>query len=272
MSGREVNLDKRALFLGQPSKQRIFISYRRDDAQWAAGRLADALSAYFGDQRVFRDIDGIAGGADFGDVIQENLGTADAVIVLIGPDWLDAADSQGRQRLQNPTDWVVREVATALEKGVPVYPVLVDGAAMPRSDELPEALKPLVRFNALSISDDRWQADVSRLARIVALDIPSETGRHLQRINLLISTALLLALVFTVSVVVSNLLLKSSRVAADVTSAQPNGKQAWRFTQLFDSVKTEDPRQNTGGEAWDSSRPGDCTNPPESWLVPLSTM
>jgi len=125
VSGREVNLDKRALFLGQPSKQRIFISYRRDDAQWAAGRLADALSAYFGDQRVFRDIDGIAGGADFGDVIQENLGTADAVIVLIGPDWLDAADSQGRQRLQNPTDWVVREVATALEKGVPIYPVLV---------------------------------------------------------------------------------------------------------------------------------------------------
>ncbi len=93
LSGRDVNLDKRALFLGQPSKQRIFISYRRDDAQWAAGRLADALSAYFGDQRVFRDIDGIAGGADFGHLIQENLGTADVVIVLIGPDWLDAADS-----------------------------------------------------------------------------------------------------------------------------------------------------------------------------------
>ncbi len=163
-------------------------------------------------------------------------------------------------------------MVTALENGVPVYPVLVDGAAMPRSDEFPEALKPLVRFNALAISDDRWQADVSRLARIVALDILSETGRHLQRINLLVSAILLLALVFTVSVVVSNLLLKRSQVTAEASRAQPNGKQTWRFAQLFDRVKIEVLCQKPAGETRDSSRPRDCTHPPESWLVPLSTM
>ncbi len=65
---------------------KIFISYRRSDAQGVAGRLNDSLGAYFGHDRMFRDIGDLAGGADFGDVIHGNLGTADALIVLIGTD------------------------------------------------------------------------------------------------------------------------------------------------------------------------------------------
>ena len=170
--------------------QRIFISYRRGDTQWAAGRLADSLAAYFGDKRVFRDVESIAGGADFGEVIRHTLGSADAVVVLIGPDWLDARDGAGRRRLDEADDWVAREVAAALEAAVPVYPVLVEGTPMPRADELPESLRALTRFNAISISDGRWREDVTRLARIIALDIPSATARQLQRVNLLVSLAL----------------------------------------------------------------------------------
>jgi len=107
--------------------QRIFISYRRDDTQWVAGRLGDSLGAYFGDSRVFRDVEGIAGGADFGEVIRHTLGSADAVVVLIGPDWLSASDDRGHRRLDDADDWVCHEVSAALEAGVPVYPVLVEG-------------------------------------------------------------------------------------------------------------------------------------------------
>jgi hypothetical protein len=57
-------------------------------------------------------------------------------------------------------------------------------------DELPKVLQPLVRHNAVSISDRRWDTDVTRLAQIVALDIPSATESTLHWLNLGISGAL----------------------------------------------------------------------------------
>jgi hypothetical protein len=76
------------MFWKKKKEGRIFISYRRTDAKGVAGRLSDTLEAYFGNNRVFRDIEDITGGAEFGQVIEKNLHSSDAVIVLIGPDWL----------------------------------------------------------------------------------------------------------------------------------------------------------------------------------------
>lgn len=191
--------------LGPPPQRRIFISYRRQDAQWFAARLADSLSAYFGDQRVFRDIEGIAGGADFGAVIHDSLNSSDAVIVVIGKSWLNARDEQGGRRLDATGDWVSQEVGTALEKGVPVYPVLVEDTPMPRADELPPSLQPLLRFNAISISDRRWEVDTTRLAKIVSLDIPSFKERRLQAVNLLASSMLVVSIAFLVTMLMAGL-------------------------------------------------------------------
>ena len=229
-------------------EQRIFISYRRGDTQWVAGRLADSLVAYFGDSRVFRDVEGIAGGADFGDVIRDTLGSADAVVVLIGPDWLSACDDAGNRRLDDADDWVAHEVCAALEAGVPVYPVLVEGTPMPRAEELPESLRPLTRFNAISIGDSRWRDDVTRLAKIIALDIPSATARQLHRVNVLIATALVVAVALTVATVIGNLLVASS------TLTDGRGLPYWALNQLFESAAD-----------------GRCVNPPAPWFVPLST-
>lgn len=193
-----------ALWQNTP-RGRVFISYRRDDTQWVAGRLADSLGHYFGDKRVFRDIEGIAGGAEFGDVIHETLGKADAVVVLIGGSWLSVTDETGQRRLDDPGDWVAQELATALEAGIPVYPVLVEETPMPQADALPERLRRLTRFNAITVSDNRWDSDVARLAKIVSLDIPSATERKLQGINLLISLALVLSVLLTCTILFSNL-------------------------------------------------------------------
>lgn len=173
---------------------RVFISYRRSDTQWFAGRLADTLCQYFGDERVFRDIEDIKAGADFGEVIHGNLAQTDAAVVLIGDKWLDASDEQGNRRLDAPDDWVRNEIESALAAQIPVYPVLVEGTTMPRVGELPERLQPLLRFNAVSLSDACWNADVTRLARIISLDIPSQNERKLLRLSLLISIALTLSL------------------------------------------------------------------------------
>lgn len=173
---------------------KLFISYRRGDARGIAGRLGDTLGTYFGDERVFRDIESIEGGADFGNVIEESLQTADAVIVLIGPDWLSIKGENGQRRLDDPEDWVAQEIAVAMELKKPVFPVLVENASMPRAEELPDKLKPLTRYNAISLSDDRWKTDVLRLGKIISFDIPSASERKLFWIRLGVSFSLSVSL------------------------------------------------------------------------------
>lgn len=182
----------------QQPERRIFISYRRSDAEGFAGRLNDTLDAYFGEGRVFRDIESIQGGSQFAEVIDNALGQADALIVLIGPGWLNATDSEGRSRLHDPDDFVALEIATALERGIPVYPVLVKGARMPQSAELPERLRRLSDFNAVSLATHNWKVDATRLAKIMALDVPGSLAeRELFGVNLWICASLFGAVGFT---------------------------------------------------------------------------
>lgn len=141
---------------------RLFLSYRRDDSAGFAGRLADALEHRFGGGSVFRDVDDIRPGEDFAQAIARHLATVEAVLVLIGPRWL-AADSHGRKRLHDPDDWVRREIQVALDSGKPVIPVLVGGAPMPAAADLPTDLTGLARLQAAVLSDNGWQADVTRL-------------------------------------------------------------------------------------------------------------
>lgn len=141
----------------------IFISYRRDDCAGHAGRLYDRLRDHFGPENIFRDIDTIEPGQDFVDAIETAVGACPAVVVLIGKQWANIKDAEGRRRLDNPEDFVRLEVAAALKRKVRVVPVLLQGAAMPASTDLPEPLAKLARLNAIEVSDTRWDYDVGRL-------------------------------------------------------------------------------------------------------------
>jgi hypothetical protein len=178
---------------------RIFISYRRSDVRGVAGRIDDGLSAYFGAHRVFRDIDDIDTGADFLDTINAGLASADAAIVVIGPGWLGAVGADGQRRLDRPDDVVAREIAAALERGIPVIPVLVEDATMPQAADLPVALRSLARHNAITVTDARWERDVERLAKALAFDIPGSVAeRKLGQAKVAILVALFVALSFSV--------------------------------------------------------------------------
>ena len=141
----------------------IFISYRRDDSSGYAGRIHDLLAERFGAGRVFRDVSAIPGGVDFPRAIEDAIAAADAVVVVIGRDWLTIRDAAGARRLDDPDDFVRLEIAAALDGGVLVIPVLVEGATMPPPEGLPPSLAPLSRLNALEISDSRWEYDSGRL-------------------------------------------------------------------------------------------------------------
>ncbi len=151
---------------------KIFISYRRDDSASQAGRLYDRLEGHFGQGQVFMDVDAIKPGVNFVETVQQAIGECDGLVAVIGRDWLQVSDATGARRLDDPTDLVRLEIATALERGIPVIPVLVQGAQMPRSTDLPDGLKELASRNALELSDARFRADVERL--IEALEAPTQ--------------------------------------------------------------------------------------------------
>jgi TIR domain len=150
---------------------RVFISYRRDDAAGYAGRLEEALERRLGHGSVFRDVLDIAPGEDFVQAIRARLSGAKAVLVLIGPRWA-GTDAAGQRRIDDEQDFVRLEVAAALDSGAQVVPVLLPGAEMPAEASLPAPLQALARRNALSLGDAHWDADIARLAHSIGLPQP----------------------------------------------------------------------------------------------------
>src|SRR5215469_4681140 len=122
---------------------KIFINYRRDDSPGTAGRLHDRLAQTFGRNNLFMDVDHIPAGVDFVEYLHSQVAACRVFLAVIGRNWLDAKDDDGRRRLDNPDDFVAIEIAAALSRDIRVIPVLVDGALMPKARDLPEPLKPL---------------------------------------------------------------------------------------------------------------------------------
>ena len=154
---------------------RLFLCYRRDDTQDAAGRLHDRLVDAYGEESVFMDIDSVPLGVDFVEFVTEQIASCRAVVVMIGQRWVTIRDKQRRRRLDNPDDLVRAEVAAALKRKIPVIPVLVQNAPMPSADVLPEDLRLLARRNGLELSATRWKGDVQRLLTELDKYLPRRT-------------------------------------------------------------------------------------------------
>lgn len=137
----------------------VFISYRREDSAPYAGRLCDRLASLFGHDRVFMDVEDIRPGQDFTKAIEEKIASSDAVIAVIGPEWLTTM----RQRLDAQEDFVRSEIAEALKRDVTVIPVLVGGAVMPAARDLPGSLAGLSKRQAVEVRDDRFDEDIAQL-------------------------------------------------------------------------------------------------------------
>ena len=143
----------------------IFVSYRREDAEGQAGRLFDDLVRHFGEDSVFMDVVGIEPGRDFRRAIDEQVASCGVLLAVIGKNWFDAQDESGRRRLDDPMDFVRLETASALKRDIPVIPVLVRGASMPRAEQLPPDLAELAYRNAVELTHARWDSDVQVLVK-----------------------------------------------------------------------------------------------------------
>lgn len=142
-------------------KNRIVISYRREDCPGTTGRIYDRLIRAFGQEAVFKDVDAIPLGVNFKEYLDSVISECDVLLVVIGDEWL--IDKQGRRRLQDPRDFVRMEIESALERDIPVVPLLVNDVAMPSEKELPKSLKEFVFCNGTVIHHEHFDPDVDRL-------------------------------------------------------------------------------------------------------------
>jgi hypothetical protein len=113
------------------------------------------------------DVDSLDAGVDFVEGVLQAISASAVVLVLIGDQWLAAEDNRGQPRLDDPTDNVRREIEQALRYKKPLLPVLLDGAHMPRPDELPGSLAPLPRLNGMRVDHLSWDVDVTKLIQVV---------------------------------------------------------------------------------------------------------
>jgi serine/threonine protein kinase len=143
---------------------RIFISYRREDASGFALFLHDQLSRRYGASNVFFDVSVVAAGADFVQVVRDNVRACSVFFAIIGPRWLSTSSPRGR-RLDDADDLLRIEIETAIKARREIIPILVDGATMPTANDLPEPIRQLARFNALEIKLSSWQHDVTSVVQ-----------------------------------------------------------------------------------------------------------
>jgi hypothetical protein len=144
----------------------IFISYRRNDSADVTGRIYDRLVGRFGAEPIFKDVDDIPLGVDFRKHLDAVVGKCRILLAIIGNEWVDAKDAQGRRRLEDAGDFVRIEIESALRREIPVVPLLVRGATMPSPNELPDSLKELAFRNGIPIRHDPdFNTDINRLIK-----------------------------------------------------------------------------------------------------------
>ncbi|MEJ2310620.1 MAG: toll/interleukin-1 receptor domain-containing protein [Gammaproteobacteria bacterium] len=166
------------------SRKKIFLSYRRDDSPGYVARLEDDLEYAFGAERVFRDVEDISGGAQWREVLEENLAISGALVLVIGPHWADI----WRTRADDEVNYVAFELERARELGIPVIPVTLNQASVPRDLDL-GSVAWLHDTQSYNISDvqGRWPNDVQgliqNLAALPAIGPPIAHDRRKPRVD-----------------------------------------------------------------------------------------
>jgi hypothetical protein len=155
----------------------VFICYRREETAFAARAIHDRVVQRLERENVFLDVDNIDLGVDWFNVLTDRVGACDALVAVIGRNWLSRAGRDGLRRLDDPDDYVRIEIEAALQRNVRVIPVLVDGAAMPKASELPESLKCLARRQGTEVSHVRFEADVEKLTHALGSILEARRSR-----------------------------------------------------------------------------------------------
>lgn len=142
---------------------RVFLNYRRNDSEAYAGRLHETLVREFGPDDVFMDLFSIRPGEPFPSSIQQAAARCSVMVCIIGTMWLSVVDPWGRRRLDNPYDYVRREITAAQDRGITLIPIILPGASIPEASGLPDEMRGIEQLQALELSARHWDAGIADL-------------------------------------------------------------------------------------------------------------
>src|SRR5262249_34053731 len=149
----------------------VFINYRGEDSDTAAALIDRELAARFGSDRVFLDRRLIPASAGFAEDLLGRLRACSVLVVVIGPRWLGLAGAGGRRRIDDPQDWIRREILEAFTHGLRVIPVLTDDIALPAEADLPADMAGLSRRRYVPLRHRYTSVDLAFLVeRITETD------------------------------------------------------------------------------------------------------
>jgi WD40 repeat protein len=162
----------------------VFISYRREDSREQALLLYQQIAERL-PSKLFMDIESIAPGEHFEKALETALTSCDVLLALIGKRWKgDRPD--GGFRIDQPNDFVRREIEAALRRKIPVIPVLLENTAMPGPADLPAHLSDLTYRQGLPMRKETIWSDLTSL--IQAIDSVARTQQldapHVQSADL----------------------------------------------------------------------------------------
>jgi len=148
---------------------KVFLNYRRADAEAWADRLFERLIRQFPRENVFMDIDGhIPVGFPWADWLDAQVAACDLMLVLIGRTWVAEFKSRSEP---GERDFVRVEIESALKRKIPVVPVFLGDAPMPKPAELPETMRPLLALQAARLNRASFDNDAETLLKGVARSI-----------------------------------------------------------------------------------------------------
>lgn len=162
---------------GPMAELKVFISYRRDSDAARAVILDKEISGAFNYPKetpsvvIYRDtrkrLD-----VPWPQELRDRCGAADIVLVVIGPNWLEAQDQHARRRIDQPDDWVRQEIELALASNKIVIPVVFGEVGMlPPPEGLPESIAGLAERRGV-IARDEFPDDLQPVLREIERHLP----------------------------------------------------------------------------------------------------
>lgn len=140
---------------------KIAISYRRSDQPAVAHLLYERLKTryvpIFGDHAVYIDVIDGRHGEDYDVQFNNALKQCAVMLAIMGPNWVGGSEP-GHSRITDSDDPIRKELEIARQLGIPILPVLVEGAEMVKASKLPKELKNLPKINAAHVQTGRHLA------------------------------------------------------------------------------------------------------------------
>ena len=232
----------------------IFISYRRADSHAITDRIQDRLSATFGQDEVFQDVEDLPPGVNYQEYVEDKISIGDVLLVIMGHQWSTITDDDGNRRIDKPDDPVRLEIEAGMRNPtLTLIPVLVEGATMPPPEDLPESLRELHYRNALQVRHNPdFERDIQNLIESIRQLVPgtatSNPAPAIQGRNWTIPIAALVVIGVVAVVAASQLGIFAAAVAPTATAT------ATRTATVTATVITDTPPPTEDREATVNAR------------------